>query len=298
METTRPLSRSPLKALIIVALAYLAALLAAIVTGYVFRDLHPVLMLFAADIAGTLVIFVFGRFFQNASFYDPYWSVAPLVFALFWIFGFSAGGAPVWRQIIVIALVFTWGLRLTCNWVRSWEGLEDEDWRYRDFRIKSGKWFWFVEFTGIELVPTIMVFLGCLALYPTLAAGNNPFNILDIVAIVVTAGAIVLETAADEQMRSFTKNNSNHGEIMAEGLWAYSRHPNYLGEVSFWWGLFFFALAADAAYWWTIAGPLAITLLFTTISVPMMDKRNLASRPAYEEHRKRVPALFPWFPRT
>ena len=297
METTQPLSRSPLKALIIVALAYLAALLAAIVTGYVFRYLHPVLMLFAADIAGTLVVFVFGRFFHNASFYDPYWGVAPLIIALFWIWRFPSGDAPGWRQIIVTALVFAWGLRLTFNWARGWEGLKDEDWRYRDFRNKSGKWFWLVELTGIELIPTIMVFLGCLSLYPALAAGNNPFNILDIIAIMITAGAIFIETTADEQLKNFAKNNK-HGEIMADGLWAYSRHPNYLGEVTFWWGLFFFALAADSSYWWTIAGPLAITLLFTTISVPMMHKRNLANRPAYEEHRKKVPALFPWFPRT
>jgi steroid 5-alpha reductase family enzyme len=298
MESTQPLSRNTNKAFVIVTFAYLAALLASIIAGYAFRDLHPVLMLFVADIAGTLVVFIFGRFFRNASLYDPYWSVQPLIIALFWIFGFTSGDAPLWRQIIVTALVFAWGLRLTFNWARGWEGLKDEDWRYRDFRRKSGRWFWFIELTGIELIPTIMVFLGCLALYPALAAGNNPFNVLDIAAIIITAGAIILETTADEQLKNFAKNNPGRGEIMAEGLWAYSRHPNYLGEVSFWWGLFFFALAAGAGYWWTIAGPLAITLLFTTISVPMMDKRNLASRPAYAEHQKKVPALFPWFPRT
>jgi steroid 5-alpha reductase family enzyme len=298
MENSESLSRGIKKAFVLVAVAYLAALLAAIVIGYVFRDLNPVLMLFAADIAGTLVIFIFGRFFHNASFYDPYWSVQPLVIALFWIYGFAVGDAPGWRQIIVTTLVFAWGLRLTFNWIRGWEGLKDEDWRYRNFRNKSGKWFWLVELTGIELIPTIMVFLGCLALYPALAAGNHPFGVLDIIAIIITAGAIILETTADEQLKNFTRNNPGHGKIMAEGLWAYSRHPNYLGEVSFWWGLFFFALAADAGYWWTVAGPLAITLLFTIISVPMMDKRNMASRPDYKEHRKKVPALFPWFPRT
>jgi steroid 5-alpha reductase family enzyme len=297
MANIRTLSHSLTKAFLLVIFAYFVALLAAFVTGYLLRDWHPVLMLFAADIAGTLVIFIFGRFFHNASFYDPYWSVAPLFIALFWIFGFG-GDAPAWRQVIVTALVFAWGLRLTFNWARGWEGLDDEDWRYRDFRRTSGQWFWLVELTGIELIPTIMVFLGCLSLYPALAAGNNPFNILDIVAVLVTAGAIVLETTADEQLKNFLKNNPAAGAIMAEGLWAYSRHPNYLGEVSFWWGLFFFALAADAGYWWTIAGPVAITILFTTISVPMMDKRSLARRPAYAEHRKKVPALFPRFPRT
>ena len=84
---------------------------------------------------------------------------------------------------------------------------------------------------------------------------------------------------------------------MTTGLWAYSRHPNYFGEIMFWWGLFIFALAADSCYWWTIAGPLVITILFLFISIPMMDKRSLGRRPGYEEHMERVSALIPWFPK-
>jgi steroid 5-alpha reductase family enzyme len=81
---------------------------------------------------------------------------------------------------------------------------------------------------------------------------------------------------------------------MNKGLWRYSRHPNYFGEVSFWWGLYFFGLAANASYWWTIAGPIAITLLFLFISIPMMDKRSKERRPEYAEHMKKISALVPW----
>jgi steroid 5-alpha reductase family enzyme len=80
---------------------------------------------------------------------------------------------------------------------------------------------------------------------------------------------------------------------MDTGLWAFSRHPNYLGELSFWWGLYLFALAADPSWWWAIAGAVSITLLFVFLSVPLLDRRSLGRRPQYREHMKRVPALFP-----
>ena len=298
MDTPQPALRTPYKALSLVASAYILAILAAIGTGYIFRGMHPLWMLLLADIAGTLVIYISGRFFHNASFYDPYWSVAPLIIAIFWIFIYPQSDAVILRQVIVATLVFAWGLRLTYNWGRGWQGLKHEDWRYRNFRNTTGKWFWLVELVGIELMPTVFVFLGCLSLYPALAAGKNPFGTLDVFAIIITAGAILIEATADEQLRSFARKKTQPGEIMAEGLWAYCRHPNYLGEVSFWWGLFFFGLAANGGYWWTVAGPLAITALFIFISVPMMDKRNMARRPGYGQHKKDIPALIPRLHRT
>jgi steroid 5-alpha reductase family enzyme len=298
MEISRPLATNRTRDLLLVALAYVLAFFAAIIASNLFRYAHPVYIILAADIAGTLVIYLFGRVFRNASFYDPYWSVAPPVIALFWVFSFNEGNAVGLRQILVVTLVFIWALRLTTNWVRGWRGVRHEDWRYVDFRNKSGNWFWLVDLIGIELMPTIFVFLGCLALYPALAAGGGAFNALDVLAIVVTTGAILLEFVSDEQLKSFVKQDPPAGAIMSSGLWAYTRHPNYLGEVSFWWGLFFFGLASSTGYWWTIIGPVTITILFTTISIPMMEKRLLASRPGYGAHQKRVPPLLPWFPKT
>jgi steroid 5-alpha reductase family enzyme len=298
MEISRPLSTNRTRAILLVGLAYVLAFLGAIITGQFFHALHPVYIILAADIAGTLVIYLFGRIFRNASFYDPYWSVAPPVIALYWVFGFSGGDAAGFRQIVVFTLVFIWALRLTTNWVRGWRGLRHEDWRYVDFRNKSGNWFWLVDLIGIELMPTVFVFLGCLALYPALAAGGGAFNALDILAIVITAGAILLEFVSDEQLKAFVKQGPPSGSIMSSGLWACSRHPNYLGEVSFWWGLYFFGLASSTAYWWTVIGPVTITILFTTISIPLMEKRLMASRPGYPAHQKRVPPLVPWFPKT
>jgi steroid 5-alpha reductase family enzyme len=278
-------------------LVYILALAAAFLVGNIFSGRHPVMIAFVSDIVATLVIYFFSRLFGNSSFYDPYWSVAPLVIVIYWtLVNLPEIGIGL-RQVVVILLVFLWGLRLTFNWARQWQGLKHEDWRYTDLRNKYGVWFWLVELVGIEMMPTVIVFLGCLCLYPALTAGESPLGILGIVAIGVALGAILIEALADEQMNRFIQGKHEPGEIMDRGLWTLSRHPNYFGEVSFWWGLYLFALAADAHFWWTLVGPLLITILFLIVSIPLMEKRSRERRPGYAEHTNKISVLIPWFPK-
>ncbi len=248
-------------------------------------------VILAADAAATVAVFVFSVVFDNSSFYDPYWSVAPMVIAP-WLF-VSSSGAPFARKITVLALVLLWGARLTWNWARGWQGLAHEDWRYVDMRKKSKRAYWLVSFVGIHMMPTLWVYLGCLALLPALATGTRPLGVLDALGLVVTGGAIAIETIADEQLRAFRLGAPGGGSIMNRGLWALSRHPNYLGELSFWWGLWLFGLAADPSAYVTVLGPLSITVLFVFVSVPMLDRRSVARRPAYADHMARVPGLVP-----
>jgi steroid 5-alpha reductase family enzyme len=195
---------------------------------------------------------------------------------------------------VVTTLVFAWGIRLTSNWARGWGGLHQEDWRYVDLYAKAPKWL--ISLTGIHVFPTIQVYLGCLALVPALARGGAGFGALDSIALIVTGGAILIETLADVQLHRFAAT-AKRGDILDRGLWAWSRHPNYFGELSFWWGLYLFGLAANPGYWWTIGGPLAMTLMFHFASIPMLDRRHLERRPGYGEHMRRVNAVVPWFPR-
>ena len=284
------------KAFSLCVLAYTLALFAAVLLGYVLRELHPVITIFIADIGATLVIYTFSRIFQNTSFYDPYWSLAPLVIALYLVLLIASEYADTARQIAVIILLSIWGLRLTYNWASQWQGLNHEDWRYTHYRNKTKRWFWLLDLVGLEMMPTFIVFLACLSLYPALAVGENPFGMFDFAAVAITAAAIAIEVIADRQLRIFKRESSQSDVIMSQGLWAYSRHPNYFGEVLFWWGLYIFALAADAGYWWVIIGPLSMTVLFVTVSIPLMERRNLEKRPGYESYQKRVSALIPWFP--
>ncbi len=284
-----------LKAAALIVVAYLLAGAVAVGVGYGLRGQHPLLLLAAADTAATMVIFVFSVATRNSSCYDPYWSVAPVPIALFWLLQPGASGFASLRHILVFALLCLWAVRLTYNWASQWRGLNHEDWRYRDLQQQTGRLYWPVSFLGIHLFPTILVFLGCLALWPALFGGMQPFNWLDVVACLVTGSAIVMEATADIQMRRFRRAAKATGEVEPPGLWRFSRHPNYFGEVSFWWGLFLFGLAADVSFWWVVIGPVCILGLFLFVSIPMMEKHLLARRPGYAAYQQRVSAFIPWF---
>ena len=281
----------------IVLLTYLGALAVAIaVAAMVGRD-APILSVFVADCAATLAVFAASVAFANASLYDPYWSVAPPVIGLYWASAPLGTAAVPARQWLVLALVFAWGIRLTANWARGWPGLHHQDWRYDMLRETASAPYWLVNLTGIHFFPTLIVFVGCLPLYAALAVGARPLGFLDGVAFAVTAGAIALEGIADEQLRAFNRAKQP-GDICTAGLWGWSRHPNYLGEMGFWWGLWLFGVAAAPAWYWSAIGPLAITVMFVAASIPMLEKRSHERRPGYAEHAARVPALLPRRPRT
>jgi len=138
-----------------------------------------------------------------------------------------------------------------------------------------------------------VVFAGLLPVWPAVTVAGRPWGWLDAAGVLVALAAVLTEAVADRQMRSFTSDPANRGRVLDRGLWRWSRHPNYLGEIGFWWGLWLFALAAAPSWWWTVAGPIVMVLLFAFISVPLMDRRSLARRPEYAEHMRRVPALLP-----
>ena len=274
-----------------VVFAYLVALAVALWVVARSSPGHPVRTMIVADVVATLVIFAYSIRWNNGSVYDPYWSVVPPLFALYWIG--EARDALALRQGLVTVLVFAWAIRLTANWARGWQGLHHEDWRYIDIYAKAPMPKWLASLLAIHILPTVLVILGSLPLIPALAHGELRFGMIDAIALVVTGGAILIETVADEQLRAFARRKQPGG-IIQDGLWARSRHPNYFGEVSFWWGLYLFGLAADSSYWWTVIGPLSMTLLFHFASIPLLDQRSLERRPGYAEHMQRVGALVPW----
>jgi len=276
----------------VVTLIYVAAGLAAWCLSIMVGSHHPLAVTWWADLAATVVVFAGSMAVGNSSLYDPYWSVAPAVIVVAWL---VAARVTTIRPVLVAALILIWAIRLTANWARSWRGLSHEDWRYVQIRAETrGRLpWWLVSLTGIQLMPTVVVFSGMLAVWPTVTVRDRTLGPLDLAAVLVTAAAIALEAVADRQLHRFAADPAHRGRAADRGLWRYSRHPNYLGEIGFWWGLWLFALAAAPPWWWTIAGPVAMLVLFAFVSVPMMDRRSLARRAGYAEHMRRVPALLP-----
>ena len=244
-----------------------------------------------ADLIGTVVIFLFSVVMNNSSMYDPYWSVKPLVIASYYVYLVPAGSLTV-IELGTYLFIFLYALRLTANFYRGWPGMKHEDWRYRDFRTQFPSLYWLVSFFGIHFFPTLMVYLACL---PMVVIFSEPVQMpwLAYAGLLVLFGAVLLAFIADEQLRKFRLDPANAGKSIRTGLWSRSRHPNYLGEILTWWGLFLIALASGWQAWWTGAGALGITLLFVFISIPLMEKYSLKRRPDYREYMQEVPFLLP-----
>ena len=241
-------------------------------------------------VSATLIIFLFSNVHKNSSIYDPFWHVAPIPI-VFYIAKQSS--LPTLELNLVLAAFLFWALRLTYNWYLSWNNLDHEDFRYIDLK-NNNKYMAFInDLFGIHLIPTLIVNVS---LYPIYVALNSEsLNELVYVGFVIIIIAVVIQYISDDQMRKFRKDESNLGKTMKYGLWKYSRHPNYFGEVTFWFGIYIFALASGLTTIWLLACPIVMLALFVFISCPMMDNRSLKRRSEYKEYMDKTPQLFMWF---
>ncbi len=282
-----------------ILVAYLAALIAAalgirVSSAY---TLNPLYLSAVADVAATVAIFGFSRAFNNSSFYDAYWSVIPPLLLGYW---FWAYGALDLRLVLIWVLVTLWAVRLTYNWARGWTGLEHVDWRYIDLKQSTGRAYPLVDLLGIQLMPTVLVFFGCLPVWVvvTATAGGSapPLGLTDLPWITVGLAAVYLEFRADNVLRAFRLNPDNAGKVLRSDVWAWCRHPNYLGELGFWLAL---ALAGSviANTLWVWLGFVLMLILFVGITIPMIDKRQLANKADYQAYKNEVFSLLPRPPR-
>jgi steroid 5-alpha reductase family enzyme len=243
--------------------------------------------MFIADSVATVIVYVFNLVFKNASVYDPYWSVQPpLLLAGFYLgYGLPFRAVHLWAIIPLIL----WSIRLTANWAIGFDNLTWQDWRYRDLKERYPKYEKPLVFFGIMYMPTCLVFLGTIPLwYMVNTVELNPLPPC-LGGIVILTGT-ALEFAADRETRRY-KADPGRGPYIYSGIWKYSRHPNYLGEILIWAGLFIAALQNFHPL--SLPGPLLIMILFITISIPMMEKHLLARTPLYRDYRRNVPMLLP-----
>lgn len=281
--------------LLVVLVAYLVAGAAAWWAIGAVGIENPYWALGAGYLAATAVIYASACLTNNGSMFDAYWSVIPPLGAV-WMAVNAPNGIDRTRTILVLVVLMVWGVRLTLNWVRGWTGLGHEDWRYLDMYAKSSSPPWLISLFGVHLFPTLMLWLGSLAFVVALTRSGNALGVLDYLAAVVGISAAVIELIADEQMRAFGRNKTP-GAIMESGLWRFSRHPNYFGEILLWLSLFIFALATGIGFWWTGIGVVAMLAMFLGASIPMLDGRSEARRPAFADYRRRTSALIPLPPK-
>ena len=253
-------------------------------------DLDGWLLILIWHITATLIIFLFSNIHKNSSIYDPFWHVAPIPI-VFYIADQSS--LPNLELYLVLSAFLFWALRLTYNWFLNWENLDHEDFRYIDLK-NNNKFMAFInDLFGIHLIPTLNVNASLYPIYVALT--SESLNDLVYIGFMLIIIAVVIQYISDDQMRKFRNDENNLGKTMKYGLWKYSRHPNYLGEVSFWFGIYIFALASGLTTIWLLACPIVMLALFVFISCPMMDNRSLKRRLDYKEYMDKTPQLIMWF---
>ena len=252
---------------------------------YLALSLAPWLRLLIADCVATVLTFVFSVIFRNASVYDPYWSVQPIVIT----FAFLSTNAIILPKILICAVIAFWGARLTANWAYTFHGLEHQDWRYTSLKEKTGKLYPLINFFGIHLVPTLIVYACTLPAVYVLQS-DATFAPLSIVGLSISFLAVLLQGVADIQMHKYRKNRAT--PFIRTGVWKYSRHPNYLAEICMWWGVGIFAVCTLGFAWYYLLGALLNTLLFVFVSIPLADGRQ-SKKDGFAEYKKQTRMLLP-----
>ena len=244
----------------------------------------PLIALLCADVLATVVVWAFGLLYENVSVYDPYWSVFPPIAFLLW-----ACYTGVWSIPVILLLIASWywGWRLTRNWAITFKGIGHEDWRYTKYRDRHPLVFHMINLFGLNMMPTLVVFaamLPGLRLFETVA----PANILTYFGCIVCITSATIQLIADKQSHDFRA--AHPGKVCNVGLWKHGRHPNYFGEIQFWWGIWIMYASLNGIDMF-IGGAIAMTALFLGISIPLMEKRQLANKPDYAEYRRQTRIL-------
>jgi steroid 5-alpha reductase family enzyme len=231
---------------------------------------------------------------RDASLVDRVWGLAFVVLAATYA-ALGDGAAP--RVVLLLALVTVWGLRLSgyITW-RNWG--EGEDKRYQAMRRRAGGSF---PVRSLVTVFWLQALLAWLISLPLLAAATAPdppgLGWLDYLGAAVWLVGFLFEAVGDAQLQRFLADPANRGKVMDRGLWRYTRHPNYFGDTTLWWGYFLIALATGA--WWAAAGSALMTLFIVKVSGVALTERNMgeSSREGHEEYVRRTNAFIPGPPK-
>ncbi|MBP3495177.1 MAG: DUF1295 domain-containing protein [Clostridia bacterium] len=269
---------------VIVALVYIIASALGILI-FNLLNLEWWLGILIADCISTAIVFIFSLIFKNASVYDPYWSVQPIVIA----FGASTLAKVSSAGLLLIIAITLWGVRLTLNWAYTFKSLNHQDWRYTMLKEKTGRIYPLINFVGIHMVPTLIVYMCTLpAVYAILFIKS--FNPVSIIFFALCIFSFTMQGIADSQMHKYRKTKET--PFIRNGLWKYSRHPNYLGEILMWWGVGIFTVINAPSAWYLLLGALLNTLLFLFVSLPMAEKRQ-AKKEGFQEYKSKTRLLLP-----
>ena len=248
-------------------------------------------------LAAAFLVWLLSVAKRNVSLVDVLWSLMFLLAALAYAYAgarFGATDPGLQRPALVVALVAAWALRLAIYiGARNWG--HPEDFRYQAIRRRNDPGF---TFKSLYLVFFLQAGLAWVISLPLLGAilGTAPLGWLDVAGALLWLLGFVFEAGGDWQLARFKADPANKGKVMDRGFWRYTRHPNYFGDFSVWWGFYLIGLSAGA--WWALPGPLLMSVLLLRVSgVALLEKSIGKRRPGYEDYVRRTSAFFPMPPK-
>jgi steroid 5-alpha reductase family enzyme len=232
---------------------------------------------------------------RDASIADVCWGLGFVLQA--WLYRLLSPAAAT-RSWLVVALVTVWGARLSLHIFRR-NRRKGEDRRYQALRDSRPQSFWWRSlFTVFWLQAALLWLVGLPMLVAVRAAAPAALSAADGVGILLFAIGFGFEAVGDYQLARFKADPANRGKVLDTGLWRYTRHPNYFGDSTVWWGIYAMA-AATPGGWLTLVSPSLMTLLLLRVSgVTLLEENLKSSKPGYGAYITRTPAFFPWFPRA
>lgn len=198
--------------------------------------------------------------------------------------------------LVIFLLTFIWGLRLIIHIFFRNKG-KAEDFRYKKWREDWGKWFYIRTYLQVFILQGFFMFLISLSAIVAASRLNTSFSLISYMGVLIWVIGFIFESVGDFQLTKFISLPENKGKIMTQGLWRYTRHPNYFGEVTQWWGIFFIVVTSP---WGIVAiiSPLTITFLLLKVSgIPLLEKKYENNK-EFQEYKKVTNAFIPWFPKT
>jgi steroid 5-alpha reductase family enzyme len=252
------------------------------------------LQAFAVIMIMMTLLWIVSVIIKNVSIVDLFWGFG---FVLVSWFYFLRGEGNDIRKIILEVLVTIWGLRLTSylTWRNYGKG---EDFRYKQFRQNYGeKRYWWISFFQTFLLQGVLMWLISAPLLGAQYYGQDrSLNILDWIGIILWLIGFAFEAGGDWQLAAFKSDPANRGKVLDSGFWRYTRHPNYFGDSSVWWGYGIICLAAGS--WMPALGSVLMTLMIIKVSgVVLLEKSLKEQKPQYREYIEKTSAFIPWFPK-
>lgn len=228
---------------------------------------------------------------NDVSIVDSLWSLMFLFVAL--VYGSMDGNSGP-RELLILVLVAVWALRLSVYITWRNHG-QPEDYRYQEIRGNNEPGFRYKSFYIVFLLQAVLAWVISLPLAAAIS-GQPDIGLLDYAGCALIVVGVFFEAIGDMQLSRFRRDPDNAGKVLDKGLWRYTRHPNYFGNFSLWWGFYLVALSAGA--WWSVISPLLMTILLLKVSgVALLEKDISGRRPQYRQYIHRTNAFFPGMPR-